>query len=506
MKILLAPQIREVDRLSIEREPISSIDLMERAASNAWIEVKHKLKKKHQEIIFLCGTGNNGGDGLVMARLAHSEGITFSCKVIAPKGEWQGSPDFQTNLKRLYDLGVEVEIYQDFPKPELPKNALIVDALFGTGLTRALEGHYADWVSWVNQSQSEVISIDVPSGMVIDVAEHVGPTIQAHCTLSFECVKFAFLFPETGRFCGEIKLINIGWNKEAVEEQSSDFHFIQQHDIAPLLKPLDTFSYKNTRGHVLISGGSKGMFGAPLLSAKAAFRVGAGLVSVHIPAGGANILQASLPDALSIVDVNEFQLTDFPSIPKMHSLAIGMGMGRESEDVFKQSLYEFGGPMVIDADALSYLADNLTWISFLPKGSILTPHPGEMQRLLGINTFTLEDVMAFAQKHVVYVNLKGAYTALVTPSGKVFFNGTGSPALSVAGTGDVLSGMIAGFLAQGYATIESALLANCFHGLAAQAASKKMDATSVTASDVIEYIGEVVKEVRVMGDWLMRKF
>jgi ADP-dependent NAD(P)H-hydrate dehydratase / NAD(P)H-hydrate epimerase len=500
MKILLAKQIQEVDRLSIEREPISSIDLMERAAGNAWNEVKRRIKSTHQNLLFLCGTGNNGGDGLVMARMAHLEGVPFHCKIIAPEGEWEGSPDFQTNFIRLQELGIQVDIHQNFSNPACTNSTLIIDALFGTGLNRALEGHYADWVKWINQSDCDVISIDVPSGMVVDVAELLGPTVKAHHTLSFECVKFAFLFPETGRFCGEISLIDIGWNKEAVEEQDSDFHFIQERDLAQLLKPLDTFSYKNTRGHVLISGGSKGMFGAPLLSAKAAFRVGAGLVSVHLPAGGANILQASLPDALSIVDVNEIILTDFPSIPKMNSVAIGMGMGKESEDVFKQSLYEFGGPMVIDADALSYLAENLTWISFLPKGSILTPHPGEMLKLLGSNSFTLEDVITFARKHLVYVNLKGAYTALVTPAGKVFFNGTGTPALSVAGTGDVLSGMIAGFLAQGYSTLESALLANCLHGLAARAACEKMDVTSITASDVIEHIGKAIKKMRLINE------
>jgi len=497
MKILNAAQIREVDRLSIEREPVSSIDLMERSAGRAWEIIKTVAAENKAPILVVCGTGNNGGDGLVIARKAQECNFNVQCIVVSADKSPEGSPDFKTNLQRLEETGVPFHIAASPSDTiDLFPNTIIIDALFGTGLSRPAEGIYEIWIKWMNASGLKTISIDIPSGLFSDDPRTDVPIVQAQYTLTFGCMKFSFVFPESARFCGFVYCIDIGWDAKAVAEQDSNYHFIQAEDLAFILKPIDPFAYKNTRGHVLISGGSKGMYGAPMLSAKAAFRVGAGLVSVHIPQRAETIVHQILPDALCVSDEEENYLSRFPKANKFHSLAIGMGMGANSEQVLKQAVIEFGGPIVIDADAIHYLSENLTWMSFLPKGCVLTPHPGEMANLLKSKNFRLNDVVDFAVKHMVYINLKGSFSALITPTAKVFFNGTGTSALAVAGTGDVLSGMIAGFLAQGYSTVESVLLGNGLHGLAGQLVEEKLDITSTTASDVIEHIGVAIRNLR----------
>lgn len=497
MKILNAAQIREVDRLSIEREPVSSIDLMERAAGRAWEIIKTIATERKSSILVVCGTGNNGGDGLVIAQKAQECNINVQCIVVSSNKSPKGSPDFTINLQRLKETGAPLHIAASPSDTiELSPSTIIVDALFGTGISRPAEDFYEDWIKWINASGLKVVSIDIPSGLFPDDPRTDVPIVQAQFTLTFGCMKFSFVVPESARFCGFIYCIDIGWDAKAVAEQETNYHFIQAKDLASILKPIDPFAYKNTRGHVLICGGSKGMYGAPLLSAKAAFRVGAGLVSVHVPQRAETIIHQSIPDALCISDEEANFLSRFPKANKFNSIAIGMGMGANSEQVLKQAIIEFGGPIVIDADALHYLAENPTWMSFLPKGCVLTPHPGEMANLLRSKNFRLKDVIDFAAKHMVYINLKGSFSALITPTAKVFFNGTGTSALAVAGTGDVLSGMIAGFLAQGYSTVESVILGNGLHGLAGQLVEEKLDITSTTASDVIEHIGVAIRNLR----------
>lgn len=492
LKVLKAKQIREADNFTIKKEPIASIDLMERAANNAFKRILEISKKpENKSFIVFCGPGNNGGDGLVIARKLLEKGYSVITYTLNLNGKY--SEDFVTNLNRY--SGEPIELNQDSYEVQLEKESIIIDALFGTGLGRPLEGFIQDIIEQLNESGLPIVSIDMPSGLFAEDNKNnkYGGIIKATYTLSFEVPKLAFLLPENSIYVGNWEVIPIGLHPEFIQEVECEKFYFTKQDAKSILKLRNAFSHKGTFGHALLIAGCTGKMGAAVLAAKAAMRSGLGLLSVQIPKSGYEIMQVSVPEAMVVLDENEnFVSTSLKSYP-YPTLGIGPGIGTEEEtqSLFKRLIQDITSPIVIDADALNILSENKTWLSFLPKGSILTPHPGEFRRLVGDWESDLERLelqVEFAKKFQIYLVLKGRHTSIACPSGKVFFNSTGNSGMATGGSGDTLTGIITGLLAQGYLSEQAALLGVYLHGLAGDFAADKLGEESLIASDISFYL------------------
>lgn len=485
MKILNASQIRAVDAFTIEHEPISSIDLMERAAMQALRALRNI--KSHGPFHIVCGRGNNGGDGLVIARLLYNMGEQVH--VYIPSFTDNGSDDFFANLKRLEKIGLSPKRVATIPDNV---EGTIVDAVFGTGVDRPLEGNYKNYIQSINSAKCLVVSIDVPSGLIIDhdTCQDPEAVVYANYTLTFAQPKYAFFFPDTGRFVGKFIIIDIGWSVSGMQKQSSSITYVTHELISDLRLSRDGFYYKNKAGHALMVGGHERMPGAIVLATSACMLSGAGLVTTHTPKACLNALSVHCPDAMLQADAHNVMITSVQVPPSISVVGVGPGMGTDPSTVNAlKLLIQNGGRLVLDADALNILAENPTWLAFLPFNSILTPHPGEMRRLLG-GDYTLKDVMAFANRFGLVVHLKGAFSFTITPEGEVYVNSTGTPALSVGGSGDVLTGMITGLCAQGHTSAQACVLAAFDHGLAARTLARNQSEASVTASQLLNQLGK----------------
>lgn len=496
MKILDVNKIREADRFTIENEPIASIDLMERAGSNCTKWIRKKLKKSQKVFVFV-GPGNNGGDGLVIARQLFESG--FDIHIVLILITEQFSIDFTINLKRVEHLNniekTEVRSVNDLPK--IPSGSLIIDAIFGSGLSRKPEGFVADTIRHINNSNAVIVSIDIPSGLFADqISDSKNSAIvMADYTLSLQLPKFSFMFSEAELNIGQLIIIDIGLHPAFLEQVEAKAFIIEKGDCNMLFKPRHKFSHKGVFGHALLIAGSQGKVGAAVLSARASLRSGLGLLSTHIPKNGVNILQTAVPESMLSIDESEECFSNLPKLDNYNAIGIGPGLGtnKQSQNSLKLLIQEFKSPMVIDADALNILSENKTWLSFLPKGSILTPHPKEFERLAGKSSDSFERVkkqIEFATKYQVYVILKGANTSIVTPEGQMFFNSTGNPGMATAGSGDVLTGILLGLLTQHYSPLHASIIGVYLHGLSADIAAKKKGFDSLIASDIIDYLGK----------------
>jgi hydroxyethylthiazole kinase-like uncharacterized protein yjeF len=503
MKILSTSQIREADAYTIAHEPIASIDLMERAASACanWIAERYS---DGAILYFFCGTGNNGGDGLAIARILNNTKY-YNIKFFVLRHSDKASPDFSTNLSRLAkSKNVDItDISEIAQLPELPETAVVIDALIGSGLSKPLSGLLADVVDHINKSKAEtIISIDIPTGLFAeDNSANTGKVIQADYTLTFELPKLAFLFPENAPFVGDWQVLPIGLSKEFIAQASTNYHYITEELILPLLKKLDKFSHKGTFGHALIIAGSKGKMGAAVMAAKSALRAGAGLVSAHIPNCGYTVLQSTVPEAMCETDANETHISGRIKTGNCNAVAVGPGIGNDPDTVraLKLLIQDTTINMVYDADALNIIAENKTWFPFLRGGSILTPHPKEFERLFGKSDNSFERLKLqreMAMKYGFYIVLKGAHTAIAFPDGTVYFNSTGNPGMATGGSGDVLTGIVCGLLAQGYKPYEASVLGVYLHGIAGDIAAEKMSEQGMTALDIIEGVGEAWKRLK----------
>ncbi len=498
--LLTAGQIREADRYTILHEPIASIDLMERAATTCfrWIAARYG---KHQPFHIYVYNGNNGGDGLAIARMLHLN--EFNVSVYEVHSETPPSADFAENKKRLKDAGLN-RYFLIREKNDLVSHSsehILVDALFGTGLSRIIEGKIADVIHHINHSGSEIISVDLPSGLFADSTSHRPghAVVKATHTLSFQLFKKAFLMAENSDFTGEIHLLPIGLNETFIRSLPVDEFLIESADIRPLIKRRKKFSHKGHYGHAAIVAGSYGKAGAAVLATMACVRSGAGLTTAIVPASVYPIIQTTVPEAMCITpppagftsDSYLHPITDFDP-EKFTVLGIGPGIGQEKvTHSFLQSLLAtFKKPVVLDADALNLLSQHSDLMSLIPHQSVLTPHPREFERLAGKanNDFhRLELLKSFARKYQVIMVLKGHYTCIATPEGQCYFNTSGNPCLAKGGSGDVLTGMITAWMAQGYTPLQSALIAVHLHGLAADKAIKTTDEHAVTATDLIHH-------------------
>jgi NAD(P)H-hydrate epimerase len=499
MKILKADQIRSWDQYTIEHEPIASIDLMERAATKCFEWLDNNGWFVHSFAVF-CGKGNNGGDGLAIARML----AIGACKVSVYILEFghRGTEDFQTNLAKLHLYpSVDIHFIQDENNfHSLAKETVVIDALFGSGLTRPPDGITSSLIDHINDSGCSVIAIDVPSGMSVDQTSKGNKIVKANYTLSFQCYKLAFLVAENAAFIGEVVILDIGLLPEFLSSLDTNFELIDRPIIRSIYKPRNRFAHKGNFGHAIIIAGSYGKIGAAVLSAKACLRSGVGLLTCFIPQCGYEILQTSVSEAMVMTDTNSSVMTKIDDdILKYDSIGIGPGLGTASETrtAVKELLAVYKKPIVLDADALNGLAMEKTLPSFAP-GSVLTPHPKEFERLFGEskNDFErIEKALQNAKSLNCSIVLKGHHTFIATASGKGYFNNTGNAGMATAGSGDVLTGMITGLLAQEYSSEEASILAVYLHGLSGDMAAKEFSKEAMIAGDIIENIGKAFKQL-----------
>lgn len=500
MKILNAEQIRKVDALSILRESITSLELMERSARCCFKWIKKNFSKKNT-ILVLCGPGNNGGDGLVIARLLQEE--KYSVIVWLIHISEHGSEDFQTNRKKLpSDVPVRnINTIADLENFRNDLSSIIIDAIFGSGLNRPVDGLAAEVIQRINSQSSTVIAIDIPSGLFADQLPLPDDRIiHANYTLSFQVPKFTFFFPSTASFLGQWKILDIGLDAAAIKEQTTDFTMLDIVTASQLLKPRNKFDYKSKFGHALLCSGSRGKIGASILAAKACLRSGVGLLTVQSPACGVDNVQSTVPEAMVLADPCRDSLSQDFSDLTFDAIAVGPGCGTTTEmKIFLASLLKHEDkPMVLDADALNILAENPEMLADVPRYSLLTPHIGEFKRLVGdfsSDAEGQEKLMSFSKKHEVILILKGAHTRIAHPDGRLCFNSSGNPGMARGGSGDALCGILLAFLAQGYVPFEAAQLGVFLHGLAGDLAAKKKTVYAMTIADLIEKLPAAFEKV-----------
>ncbi len=492
LPIYSSKELKFWDHFTMKTQAIDSIDLMERAAIqfvNWFIE---KFQPNDLFLIF-CGNGNNGGDGLAIARLLVSK--LFRVKVVLVKVGEHNSPDYEINLSKVRALGIEqISSRHDLVQLFAQSTGLvIIDAILGYGLNRDLDDNLLNWIQFINESKHKVVAVDVPSGMFVDKITD-SDCIHAQFTFTFQSPKLSQLIAETGKYCGELSIGNINLDSEFIKYNPPNLNYLEQNDISEIYSPRSLFNWKNKYGHLLIIGGNKGMAGAIILSANSSLRSGCGLCSIYSEESNREIIQISLPEAI-------FVQTNTLDLSKYSCLVAGPGMGLEMES--KNKLYSilssFNKPMVLDADALNIIAME-NWQSSLNNNCIVTPHVGEFDRLFGpsSNGFErLKKAIEFSSQFKIHIILKGKFTAVISPDKKVFFNSTGNPGLAKGGSGDVLSGMLGSFLAQGYSILDACKLAVYIHGMAADIAKEKIAEESIFPSDVIKNISNAFLKINL---------
>ncbi len=492
MKILNSKQIKEWDQLTIKHQNISSWDLMERAVLKLTENIVNDIPSKELPIIIFCGKGNNGGDGLGVARELKKLG--YKTLIYILKSENYS----EDNLKNQQLLSSnDLHFFNLNEELQLPENSVIIDAIFGIGINQPL---HDDWNSVFNQiaesNPTQIISIDLPSGFIADSPmQKYFPCCKSNKTYTFQVPKLGLLFPENQIYTDEFILLDIGLEQNVNNEFETNYYFIQKNDVQKFLKKPSQFSHKGTFGHTLIIGGSLGKIGSIILSAKAALKTGSGLVTTYTPQCGLNILQTNLIESMSLTDDSEKQIEHFPEIKIYQGVAVGMGMGQHptTEANFINWIKNQQQPLVIDADALNCLANQKDCFTLIPQDSVLTPHPKELQRLIGEweNDFEkLEKVKKLAVFHQLTFIIKGFYTAVITSEGKIYFNSTGNWGMATAGSGDTLSGIIASLIGQGYHSSEASILGVYLHGLAGDLAVNKIHPHSLIASNISDFISE----------------
>lgn len=504
MKLLTAQQIKDWDAYTIKHKPIASIDLMEHAATLCFNQIVFLVDKKKITDNFkvFCGTGNNGGDGLVIAKLLAQNNFKVEVYVLDNPHK---SEDFIANFIALETCGINITTIKQISilvEPNQPFSA--IDALFGTGLNKPLEGVVAEVAEFINNYATNTISVDIPSGLPAEVyttEEFKNKVIvKADYTLTFQAPKQSFLFADTYQFVGNFIVLDIGLLPSFLDTLEVNKLYLTTNFVKSILKPKSKFSHKGTNGHALVAGGSFGKMGAVILSAKAVLRSGCGLVTVFIPKVGYTILQTALPEAMVITDDELYVLRNFPNANNYSAIGVGIGLG--TDNFTKTGLLNWfktiHKPIVIDADAINICAVLLQENNDFkfPNNVILTPHPKEFDRLVGFCNNALERYqkqIALSKKHHIIVVLKGAHTCITLPNGKSYFNSSGNYLLATAGSGDVLTGIITSFLAQGYSIENAAILGVFLHGYCANILLNQN--ATIIASDITDVISKALYDI-----------
>ena len=501
MKIFTSVQIHELDKFTIENEPIKSIDLMERAARALTHAIASKWDNLTPVVVF-AGPGNNGGDALAVARMLAEKDYTVDVWLFNISGHL--SPDCAANRQRLADckkVHSMTMVTQEFDPPILEKTTLVVDGLFGSGLNKPLAGGFASLVKYINASPAQVVSIDVPSGLMTeDNAYNVRANIiKADLTLTLQQPKLSFLFAENQEFIGEVRTLDIRISSEGIAKTDAHYTIIEESDIRRILKPRPTFAHKGTMGHALIIAGSYGMAGAAMLATKACLRSGAGKVTAYTPRQNVMMMQVAVPEAVIMVG-EETAFGEAVDTTDYQALGIGPGLGQSDATAIAliAQLRRTQCPIVVDADAINILSNRRAWLQQLPKGIILTHHPKEFDRLQGGCSDSYERLskaLDLAERLQGYVIVKGHYSALCLPNGHILFCPTGNAGMATAGSGDVRTGSITALLARGYNQTEACALGMYLHGLAGDLAAEELGQESLMASDIIDYLPKAFKRL-----------
>lgn len=502
MKILTSTQIRELDKYTIEHEPIKSIDLMERAAKALTRAITSQWGDNMNVVVF-AGPGNNGGDALAVARMMSDQG--YSVKAYLFNISNKLSADCAANKDRLEKMSqVEFfEVVDEFDPPQLDASTLVVDGLFGSGLSKPLTGGFASLVKYINQSECKVASIDVPSGLMTEDNSYNTRTniICADATFTLQQKKLSFLFSENQQFIGKLRILDIRLSAEGMNNIEAQYEVSEEDYVRSLLKPRGAFWHKGQAGTALLVAGSYGMAGAAVLAVRACLRSGAGKVIAHVPRRNNDIMQIAVPEAIVSRDASDEEFTEPVAANNFDAMGIGpgLGVGEATATALVSQIRMAQVPTVIDADGLNILAAHRAWFQRLPVGTILTPHPLEFSRLAGVRFNDgyeqLSKAMEMAQTMQIYIILKGHYTAVCMPDGKVAFNSTGNAGMATAGSGDVLTGIITALLARGYNQKDACVLGTYVHGLAGDLAAEELGMESLTASDIIRYLPKAFRKL-----------
>lgn len=492
MKIFPSKEIKKLDSFTIEHEPISSIALMERAANAITNAITRIYPDRNIPFAIFAGSGNNGGDALAVTRMLSLNG--YHCTAWLVSAGKTLSNDCRANFARLSAMKT-VKTYtvtEDFIKPKLSAECVIIDGLFGSGLNRPAEGIFREVINFINRSGCRVVSIDIPSGMMGEENIDTPPTdiVHADDTITLQFPKLSFFFAENEPFVGNCEVLDIGISPEGIKTFETAYNLTEENDIDTIMQPRRRFAHKGNFGKGLLIAGSQGMAGASILAARAALLSGIGLLTIKTPSGNNNIVQTAVPEAMTIPDDCPTHITTPTNTEKYSAVAAGPGLGQKSEtqNALKEIIKYSSVPMVADADALNILSQNPKYLEILPKGSILTPHTVEFDRLAGTSHSSyerLEKARTMAKRYNITIILKGAYTAVITPDGDCHFNTTGNPGMATGGSGDILTGILLALLAQGYAPTDAARLGVYVHGKAGDYAAIKTGETALTAGDII---------------------
>ncbi len=496
MKIFTTDQIRQLDKYTIEHEPIKSIDLMERAARALSTAIMEEWTPQ-SPVVVLAGPGNNGGDALAVARMLGDAGYRVSVFLFNIHNSL--SDDCATNRQRLVDdKRVEsfTEITLNFDPPELTADTLVVDGLFGSGLNKPLMGGFASLVKYVNQSPAKVVSIDMPSGLMAeDNSSNIRTNIiRATVTLTLQQLKLSMLLADCQQYLGRVRVLDIRLHPDYIRATDTNRYLLEEFDVRRRMRRRDDFAHKGTMGHALIVAGSYGMAGAAVLATRACLRSGVGKVTALTPRRNYDIMQIAVPEAVLEIDREEGYFSDSVDTSDYDALGIGPGLslGENTAIALIGQIRRTQCPIVVDADALNILANHQAWMQQLSPGIIMTPHPRELDRLVGATSTSdyerLVRAVQLAERLQGYVLLKGHHSALCMPNGQVVFNSTGNSGMATAGSGDVLTGIITGLLARGYERQDACIVGMYLHGLAGDLAAKTVGKESLVAGDIIKWL------------------
>ncbi len=499
MKILSAAQIYKADKFTIAKQQITSDALMERAALGIFNWMHERLQGNPIKIHLFCGIGNNGGDGLAIAR--HLKEHEYDIQVYVVNYSEKRSKDFLLNLNRLK----ERKLWPDFLDKEhhsftIGPDDIVVDAIFGIGLNRSPSPWVGNLIQQINRSSAFVVSVDIPSGMFMDsVPEFPDNVVHANYVLSFQSPKLPFFLPQTAAYMNEWEILDIGLDQEYFANVEVDYHFVGKFEVLPFYKPRLKFTHKGTYGHAVMIGGSYGKIGAVNLATRACLNVGAGLVTVYVPKCGYVPIQTGIPEAMVLTDAMENTISkiEIPFEPKAIGVGMGMGTKKDAITAFEGFLEKNTSKLVIDADGLNMLSKRPELLEKLPLGTVLTPHPKELERLVGpwANDFEkLEKAKALSKKISGVLVIKGAHTIIVA-NGTGYINSTGNPGMATAGSGDVLTGMITGLLAQDYEPLQAAIFGVYLHGLSGDITTSREGYEAVTAGKIVGNIGTAFVEL-----------
>jgi NAD(P)H-hydrate epimerase len=504
MKIFTSAQIHELDNYTIEHEPIKSIDLMERAAKALTHAITGRWMPTVPVVVF-AGPGNNGGDALAVARLLTEQGYQVKTFLFNINGHL--SADCAENKKRLMETKKAksqfVEVTQEFDPPQLERGMLVVDGLFGSGLNKPLNGGFASLVKYINSSKAEVVSIDMPSGLMTEdntynVRQNI---IRADLTLTLGQKKLSMLFAENQLFIGDLQVLDIGLSREGIEKTDSQYTMLERDDVRPLLLKRDPFAHKGTMGNALIIAGCYGMAGAAILATESCLRSGAGKVTAYSPRKNVAVLQTAVPEAVLHVGNEETAFAEGIDTEDFQAVGIGPGLGTSEQTAIAiiAQLRRTQCPLVCDADAINILASHRAWLQQLPKEIIMTPHPKEFDRLEGHSSDSFERLSKardLSQRLSAYIILKGHRTALCCPDGHIVFNSTGNAGMATGGSGDVLTGILTGLLARGYSRLNACVVGMYLHGLAGDIAAAEVGQESLIARDIIRCLPKAFMRMR----------